>query len=197
MTASDQKLTEVTEGRSTPAYTAAEAAHCLRLPAATLRSWVFGRQYPKVDGGAHFRPLIRPASKTPPLLSFWNLVEAHVLRALRTDHGVSVPELRKALTYSEKELGIKKLLLRPELRTNAGKIFLERYGELIELSASGQLAMRHVLEEHLKRVEWDGSSLPVQLYPFCHPVSSCRRSDVEKTMSDRLRAIFTRPLKGL
>ncbi len=166
MNATRRKPKRVTDGRDAPAYAIAEAAHYLRLPAATLRSWLLGRQYPTAEGGASFRPLIRPASRQPPLLSFWNLIEAHVLRSLRTEHGVSVPALRRALKYSEKELEIERLLLRPELRTNAGRVFLERYGALIELSASGQLAMRRVLEEHLKRVEWDRSNFPVQLYPF-------------------------------
>jgi hypothetical protein len=43
------------------------------------------------------------------MLSFWNLIEAHVLRALRTEHAVSVKALRKALDYAEKELGIERL----------------------------------------------------------------------------------------
>ncbi len=89
-----------------------------------------------------------------------------MLRSLRTDHGVSVKALRKALTYAERALGIDRLLLRSELRAEAGKVFLDRYSELIELSASGQLAMRRLLEEHLKRVEWDSSNFPVRLYPF-------------------------------
>ncbi len=154
------------DNRDAPAYTVAEAAHYLRLPAATLRSWVLGRRYPTAEGGARFHPLIRPASRKPPLLSFWNLIEAHVLRSLRTDHGVSVPALRTALSYAEKELGIERLLLRPELRTNAGSVFLQKYGALIDLSASGQLAMRRVLQQHLKRIAWDRSKFPVQLYPF-------------------------------
>ena len=166
MSAPYRESKELSDGRDAPAYTIAEAAHYLRLPAATLRSWALGRRYPTAEGDGQFRPLIRPASQKPPFLSFWNLIEAHVLRSLRTEHGVSVPALRKALDYSEKELKISRLLLRPELRTNAGKVFLERYGALIELSASGQLAMRHVLEEYLKRVKWDRSNFPVQLYPF-------------------------------
>jgi uncharacterized protein (DUF433 family) len=152
--------------RDAAAYTLAEAARYARLPAATLRSWVLGREYPTVEGGNRFPPLIRPASRQPPLLSFSNLVEAHVLRSLRTDHGVSVKALRKALAYAEKTLGIDRLLVRPELCAEAGRLFLDRYGELIELSASGQLAMRRILEQHLKRVEWDSSKFPVRLYPF-------------------------------
>jgi uncharacterized protein (DUF433 family) len=100
------------------------------------------------------------------LLSFSNLIEAHVLRSLRTEHGVSVKALRTALTYAQQTLKIDRLLLRQELRTDAGKVFLDRYGELIDLSASGQLAMRKLLEEHLKRVDWDETRFPIRLYPF-------------------------------
>jgi len=152
--------------RDAPAYTLAEAARYARLPVATLRSWVLGRQYPTAEGKAEFPPLIRPASRQPSWLSFSNLIEAHVLRSLRTEHGVPVKELRRALAFAEKTLGIDRLLLRPELRTNAGKVFLDRYGELIDLTASGQLAMRRLFEEHLKRIEWDSSRFPVRLYPF-------------------------------
>jgi uncharacterized protein (DUF433 family) len=152
--------------RDRAAYTLTEAARYLRLPTATLRSWVLGRQYPTTEGGAQFPPLIKPASLQPSLLSFSNLIEAHVLRSLRTEHGVSVKDLRTALSFAQQALGIDRLLLRQELRTDAGRVFLDRYGELIDLSASGQLAMRKLLEEHLKRVDWDEKSFPVRLYPF-------------------------------
>jgi uncharacterized protein (DUF433 family) len=157
--------------RETPAYTLVEAARYLRLPSATLRSWVLGRAYPTTAGGRESAPLIRPASRRPPLLSFSNLIEAHVLRSLRTEHAVSVKDVRSALAYAEKRLGIDRLLLRQELCTEKGRVFLDRYGELIELSASGQLAMRRLLEEHLKRVEWDTSKFPVRLYPFVSPAT--------------------------
>jgi uncharacterized protein (DUF433 family) len=152
--------------RDQPSYTLAEAARYLKLRIATLRSWVAGRPYPRAEGVARFQPLIHPPSRQPPALSFWTLIEAHVLRALRTDHGVSIKDVRRALAYAEKSLQIDRLLLRKELRTDAGKVFLDRYGELTDLSASGQLAIRHLLEEHLKRVEWDEWRFPIRLYPF-------------------------------
>jgi uncharacterized protein (DUF433 family) len=158
--------------RDTAAYTLAEAARYLRLPSATLRSWMLGRDYPTSQGGGKFPPLIRPASKHPPLLSFANLIEAHVLRSLRTEHGVPVKALRDALGYAQRTLGIERLLLRPELRANAGTVFLDRYGELIDLSASGQLAMRQLFNEHLKRIDWDASNFPVRLYPFLSVVAT-------------------------
>lgn len=154
------------DSRNQPAYTLAEAGRYLKLPDATLRSWVVGRPYPKAGGTGHFQPLIHPPERKPPILSFWNLVEAHVLRSLRTDHGVSLKALRQALQYAEKSLKIDRLLLRKELRTEAGQVFLDRYGQLISLSASGQLAMRKLFEEHLKRVEWDEWQFPIRLYPF-------------------------------
>lgn len=161
-----RRSAEGTDLRNRPAYALAEAARYLKLPAATLRSWVAGRPYPKAAGIARFEPLIHPPASLPPILSFWNLIEAHVLRSLRMDHGVSLKAVRQALTYAERKLNIRRLLLRKELRTDAGKVFLDRYGELIDLSASGQLAMRHLLEEHLKRVEWDERLFPIRLYPF-------------------------------
>jgi uncharacterized protein (DUF433 family) len=151
--------------RDEPAYGLAEAARYLKLPSATLRAWILGRRYPTAQGHSLFEPLIRPAQGKPPLLSFSNLVEAHVLRALRTEHGVPVPEVRKAIQFAEHSLGIERLLLRPELRSGAGRVLLEHYGELINLSASGQLAMKQVLEVHLKRIAWD-ERFPVRLHPF-------------------------------
>jgi hypothetical protein len=122
MSVGDNKTTA--GGRDVAAYLLAEAARYLRLPAATLRSWVLGRRYPTAEGHAEFPPLIRPASRRPPLLSFSNLIEAHVLRSLRTEHGVSLEALRSALDHAENALAINRLLLRPELRAEAAGSFL-------------------------------------------------------------------------
>lgn len=161
-----QGRTGANDIRNQPAYSLAEGSRYLKLPSATLRAWAVGRPYPTTQGTRHFRPLIRPARKQPPQLSFWNLIEAHVLRSFRTDHGISLKALRQALDFAERELRIEHLLLRKELCADAGQLFLERYGELISLSPSGQLAMRRLFAEHLRRVEWDQWKFPVRLYPF-------------------------------
>lgn len=152
--------------RDQPAYTLAEAARYLKVPTATLRSWAVGRAYPTTTGQRHFPPLIRPAHTPPPQLSFWNLIEAHVLRSFRAEHAVSLQALRNALSYAERELEIPRLLLSKELCASAGELFLERYGNLISLSRSGQLAMRRLFDAHLDRVVWDERKFPVRLYPF-------------------------------
>ena len=139
---------------------------------------------------ARFQPLIHPPAGQSPALSFWNLIEAHVLRSLRTEHAVSIKDVRSALAYAENSLQISRLLLRKELRTNAGKVLLDRYGELIELSASGQLAMRHLLEEHLKRIEWDEWQFPVRLYPFL----SVEPASAERPIAIDPKIAFGRPI---
>lgn len=176
--------------RAQPAYTLTEAAHHLRLSPGTLRSWIVGRPYPTAGGLRTSGPLVKAARAQPATLSFWNLVEAHVLRALRTEHGVSVAALRKALRYAEKELEIEKLLLREDLLTDGGRVLLERYGELIDLSNSGQLAMRRVLEAHLRRVEWDPSRLPARFFPFLSSESGAE----SRAVAIDPRVAFGRPV---
>lgn len=141
----------------------------MRVAPATLRSWVNGRSYPTATGTGRFRPLITPADRARGLLSFNNLVEAHVLRALRTKHGTSIKAIRKALEYAQQELGVERLLLSRELSADAQDVFLRYYGGLINLSRSGQFAMQTVLSAHLKRVDWDNSRLPLRLFPFVGP----------------------------
>lgn len=148
------------------AYPVSEAAKYLRLPGATLRSWFAGRSYPTAKGQSRFEPLLQPANLSPVTLSFENLIEAHVLRSLRTEHGVALVEVREALSYAETQLRITRLLTRPELRTSGGKLFLEHYGALVNLSASGQLAMKRIFERHLARIEWNKLQAAVRLYPF-------------------------------
>lgn len=149
----------------TPVYGFSEAARYLRIAKATLRSWIIGRSYPRDSGAGYFKPLIKISDKKLRLLSFNNLIEAYVLRALRQDHGVSIKAVRTALDYAQSEFNIPSLLLSRDLRTTAGDLFLQRYGELINLSKSGQLALRKMLDAHLQRIEWD-SKLAFRLYPF-------------------------------
>jgi len=152
--------------RELPAYTMAEAARCLELAPATLRSWVAGREYPRGDEVAFFEPLIARPDGSSTQLSFWNLIEAHVLRALRVKHSVSIKAVRHALDFAQRRLRLERLLLRRELCTEAGDLFLDKYGELINLSKSGQLAMKMMLQGHLERVDWGKEKWPIRLYPF-------------------------------
>jgi hypothetical protein len=85
--------------REFPTYGVAETAHYLQIPQTTLRSWVVGRRYPTGDGTRFFEPLITLPDPNRPLLSFMNVVEVHVLDAIRQQHQIRVAKIRQALLF--------------------------------------------------------------------------------------------------
>lgn len=151
--------------RDVAAYTVVEAARYIRIPSPTLRAWVVGLAYGQHAERAPFRALIAPPQRNPLRLSFNNVIEAYTLRALRTKHHVSIAAAREAIDVAERGYKTRRLLLCPELRTSAGELFLEKYGELVNLNKAGQIAMKLMLQAHLKRIELDESNIPIRLYP--------------------------------
>ncbi|HVR10800.1 MAG TPA: DUF433 domain-containing protein [Thermoanaerobaculia bacterium] len=152
--------------RDLPRYTLAQAARYARVSPTTVRSWVRGRTYPKGGASAHSEPLIEVSSD---LLSFSHVIEVHVLRALRRDEDVRMAHLRAAITIAKERYQIDRPLLSEQLRTGLGELLLEQYGQLIKLRPSGQLALRHYFDAHLKRVEWDPQGWPALFFPgFVH-----------------------------
>src|SRR5205809_113729 len=71
--------------RELPAYGISEAAHYLSIPDNTIRSWVCGRSFPAKDGVHRSQRVIEPADPRTLLLSFVNLLELHVLGAIRRE----------------------------------------------------------------------------------------------------------------
>lgn len=147
-----------------PAYTVPEAARYLRIPLPTIRSWVMGRDYPRRAGMARFRPVIVTPKDSSHRLSFRNLVELAALRALRTEHGLKLSAVREALQFAEKKLGTDAPLASRELFASAGELFLQRYGQLINLNRAGQLGIWAVLQGLMRRIKWD-DRLPVSFFP--------------------------------
>jgi len=154
------------DARDVPNYGLVEAARYLRLPVATLRSWVRGRSYPKVQGEGWFRPLITPALDRPLLLSFTNLIETHVLSAIRREHEIRLDRVRPALDYVRKRLGVGRPLAHQVFHTDGLDLFVEKFGETINVSRSGQRALREIVEAYLRRIERDEAGLAIRLYPF-------------------------------
>jgi uncharacterized protein (DUF433 family) len=152
--------------RLVPAYSVAEAAHYLRMPEETLRSWVVGRLYPVAGRSKRSRPLIHLDDPGKQYLSFINLVEGHVLAAIRRRHGVKLPKVRKALDYVHRHFQVEHPLIDQSFQTDGLDLFVERYGELINASREGQRAMKEILGVYLKRIEWDTKGIPIKLYPF-------------------------------
>jgi hypothetical protein len=85
--------------RVIPTYGIYESAHALKIPIETLRSWIRGRNYPTRHGMKRFQPLIALPDPDLPLLSFTNLVEAHVLDAIRYKDRIPLENVRNAIDH--------------------------------------------------------------------------------------------------
>jgi uncharacterized protein (DUF433 family) len=149
-----------------PAYSVAEAAHHLKLPRTTVRAWLVGRIYPTEGGSRRFTPVVLIADPASKLLSFRDLVEIHVLSAIRRDHRIRLPAIRKAITYLRKTFHSQHPLSDQQMLTDGKDLFIERYGNLVNVSQHGQLEMKQVLEAYLRRIERDRVGLPIRLFPF-------------------------------
>ena len=149
-----------------PAYSIAEASRYLSIRAATLRSWVAGRKYPTGGGPRFFRPIIELPEGARAGLSFVNLVEAHVLDAIRRHHQVPLNKIRDGIAYLRRHFGSKHPLAEQRFQTDGIDLFIEKFGRLINVTQSGQIALRELLQAHLHRVEHDHSGAAVRLYPF-------------------------------
>lgn len=144
--------------RELPSYSIAETSHYLNIPVSTLRYWGFGKD--------SIRPIIKIADRKKRSLSFLNLIEAHILEAILREHKIPLIKIRKALNYLQKEFSSKHPLSEQEFETNGMDLFIEKYGQLINISKEGQLAIRNLLKSYLKRIKRDTSGIPIKLYPF-------------------------------
>lgn len=125
-----------------------------------------GGTYNTTVGRKTFPPVIDLADKRGRSLSFINLVEIHVLMAIRRQHTVPLPRVRTAIDYIRREFQSTHPLANEQLETDGMDLFITRFGQLINISKEGQLAMRDVLRAHLDRIERDAGGLPIRLYPF-------------------------------
>jgi uncharacterized protein (DUF433 family) len=150
--------------RDLPRYSYSEAARATGVPASTIAAWVRGMGYGIKGGRGFFKPVIeRPGEGR---LSFYNLIEVHVLRSLRTRHAVRLQHVRDAAAIAEREFDIPKLLLSEQLRFGAGDLFLEQYGRIVQLSRAEQLVLQSVLTSHLQRIEFGEGGLPTDFSPL-------------------------------
>ena len=171
-----------------PRYSIPEAARYLHMSKATLKSWIARRNDRDVEKpGAGL--IHRPDPKSPDL-SFSNLIEAHVLLALRTEYRVKMKEVRTALEYARRARRIDRVLLSPDLRATQGNVFLEKMNELTNIGKGGQGAMPEILGAYLERIEWNSKGLPVKIFPLTRP----EQLDSPKILAIDPQIAFGRPV---
>ena len=180
-----------------PTYTYADAAWYLGLSASTVRAWARGTTYRASDGGQRsFEPVIELPNPRVSLLSFTNMVELHVLSAIRRQHSISLPKVRQALDWVQREFDTPHPLARLEFRTDGVDIFLDVFGQLLAVSgASGQLALREVVEAYMQRIERDERGIEARLYSFTRTgVGERSLLDEPKVVVIDPRVSFGRPV---
>lgn len=155
--------------REHPRYSIQEASEYIHIPASTLKAWIRGQDYIDHKTGKRktFEPVIEAADPQNKLLSFYNLAEAHLLRAT-IERGVPLKNLRKAVEYIRQHVAGKHPLLRRDFSTYGDKVFLTELGDTLNITnPQGNLFMAGIFRQYLKRLEWDEKDLlPILLYPM-------------------------------
>ena len=153
--------------REIPAYRFGDAAAYLGIAITTLRAWLKGMPYKNKDGtSGFFKSVFSLPEPDQPLLSYMNLVEVFVLSGLRRQHQIRLDKIRVAIKALQREFRSTHPLAEHEFETNGVDLFVQHYGQLINVGRDGQLAMRAVLEDYLTRVEHDPAGRAARLYPF-------------------------------
>ena len=180
-----------------PAYRGAEVAHILALPYGTVMAWSFGQDYRQQRDGSRkrFVALIEPADTRRKLLSFTNLCELHLLASIRRRHRVPMADVRKAVDYVKRSLGVDRPLASSQFLTNGVALFVEQAGLLLNVSDSGQQAMREDFERALTRIEYSDSGAPVVLFPYTRaPAEAAASREQPRTVVIDPRRSFGRPV---
>lgn len=153
--------------REFPRYSIPEAALYVRIPANTLRAWTLGQDYITRTGQHRtFKPLIELADQRNKLLSFYNLVEAHILRFTTEQRGVPFKSIRKALDFVHDKIPGKHPLLTHNFETSGKDLFVQYLGQTINATAHGQHVMREILEKYLALIPRDGYGFPIRVFPI-------------------------------
>lgn len=137
-----------------PLYTVQQAAHLTGLPLKTTARWA----------AAETGLLVRQSGKAG--LSFLNLVELHVLAAIRRLHRVPLGKVRQAVQFVRKNAGTDYPLAEQQFETDSVDLFIHELDVLINASRHGQVAIRELVAAYLQRIERDAAGFPLRLYPL-------------------------------
>ena len=135
-----------------PAYNCLQAAQYVGVPYDTLRRWI------GEDG------LI--SAPKPSALSFNNLAEAHILKAMRKVHGLTLQGIRKALSELANLRQSAHPLLDESFETDGVNLCIRDKDEVINLSQRSQREFREFVSLYLHRIQRDDAGRVARLYPF-------------------------------
>ncbi len=153
---------KIVDQRYTPLYSLVEVSRYARVQSTTLRSWT------KSKGGSILVPAGRDAAAP---LSFINLVESHVLRALRRTHQVPMQRIRTAVEWLRDKYQTDHPLAEIDLETDGYDVFVQDLGHPVSASRKGQGGIPEILSRFLQRIERDPNQIPLRFYPLTYDKS--------------------------
>jgi uncharacterized protein (DUF433 family) len=161
----DERCLHPSEIKLLPAYPLAEAARYLGSNPSTLRAWFHGRGY-KVKGQPKWAKAVLSSAKiSGEPISFLDLVEAHVLLAIRKGYGIPLKNFRVAMEYLREAGGDLHFLAHRDFFHDRRNLYLKWENKLMSLSERGQLVGREIITEGLKQIVYGEDDYAARFFP--------------------------------
>ncbi len=149
-----------------PAYPLAVAARILSTNPSTLRAWFHGRTYPTKTGKHRAAPVMKATQNVGAPLSFIDLVEAHMLLAIRRGYGIPLKRLRDAMEYLRKEGGDLLFLAHRDFKHDRQHLYVDRDKFLLSLSEHGQHVEPQIIHDGLKQIVYGDDGYADKFFPL-------------------------------
>lgn len=141
--------------RDIPNYSIAEAARCLGIPVATLRSWFKGA----TRNGKAYKPFL--GMSNPLRLTFFEMMQADALFSMSRGNQTTLRTFRDQLNQLEPMD-----LVRRDIFFDRNSIYRQFEACFVSLRERGQTYQKSVIEPYLKRVRYDSKNVACRIYPF-------------------------------
>lgn len=146
------------------AYSLAEAGRLLGVSPITIRRWLFGYSYDHHGPKTEQRPLWHPqygVDQDEPLLGFRDLIEARIVRGLRSLN-IGLPTIRECLRRASELVEDDHPFSTRRFKTDGRRIFLDMMdddgdGQLIDLKLR-QIAFRRIVEPSFVDLDFDADA---------------------------------------
>lgn len=152
------QMKSTVDPRDVATYSPSDVSFFFDLPLSTARAWIYGQK--------NFKPLTHLPQSESRLVSFFNLVELHVISFTRRKRNLNMDNIRRAINFLSNTTGQKYPLAHESFKTDGIDIFIEQSGVLLNISRGGQIALREMIDRYLERVEYDLAGMPKRLYLF-------------------------------
>ncbi|MBM7769943.1 uncharacterized protein (DUF433 family) [Actinokineospora baliensis] len=152
-----------------PMLTPREVARHLVIPPTTVYHWLSEKA-----NGAPLVHHVAPEKRGRPSVPFVAVVEAYVLRSLRS-LGLSMPKIKDAAAEVRRVIDSPYALATHKITTDGVDVFVHYADDDLARAGDNQRPFRDVIEGYLRYIEWDvedgfASSLRLRQYPDVAPV---------------------------